>query len=281
MSTDYVLKFIVSCKCKNDMVEIRMNDFFSSLEEFVVAESDSETSCETEEQRMDQDPTPSVRLPPKKVSNRRVVPPVREAISSNKRKKQYPQNFRHEWLMNPAFRRWLRSVEGDRTAALCTLCQKILGAKLSTLNYHAFQDKKHEALIASLGPDFNDYEEDIEKGKACLKIMFCNFFSDKLFAISIIDPLLEFMKYVSRKFPLALQALKFGRTYLTEVVNKEYSPYIKDELTKTLMNGGFSVLFDESTDKSSTKHGAVQVRYVNNELGKIMTSLYCLPEVVQ
>lgn len=45
------------------------------------------------------------------------------------------------------------------------------------------------------------------------------------------------------------------------------------------MNDVFSILFDESTNVKTSKHGAILIRYFNESLEKITTSLWDLPEV--
>ena len=59
-----------------------------------------------------------------------------------------------------------------------------------------------------------------------------------------------------------------------------FKPYYMQELQHEIGNHYFSILFDESTDNSSTKNCAIVVRYFNTIKFEIVTRFLCLAECI-
>lgn len=76
----------------------------------------------------------------------------------------------------------------------------------------------------------------------------------------------------------ALREVSMKRTTFTKII-KSVAASHKIELFQALLSNKFSILFDESTDVTSKKHGCVIVRYFDNKSKKIVSALWAMDSI--
>lgn len=70
----------------------------------------------------------------------------------------------------------------------------------------------------------------------------------------------------------ATDGLKLHRTKCTEIMKNVLASYFRQELLDDIGNQKFSILLDESTDVSVSKHLGLVIRYYSNTQEKIVSS---------
>ncbi|XP_067123238.1 zinc finger protein 862-like [Centruroides vittatus] len=210
---------------------------------------------------------------------------VKKDDKSEKKGKNYPQNFCDKWLQMGEFKTWLRRSTVYPNKAFCAVCQKTISGNVCHLRRHATNTKHKQAMksletVKSRGllEAFQRKSNQQEKLEAELKLaMFC---VEHNLPIKIMDHLPKLIQSVCHDSNIA-KDLKVARTKTTELIKEKLSAKSCEEMTSVLQNVKFSLIIDETTDISSTKCLAVIARYFDNSSGKARDRFMGLLQVQQ
>ncbi|KAK0077509.1 hypothetical protein PV325_003892 [Microctonus aethiopoides] len=187
--------------------------------------------------------------------------------STKKRKLHSEQKYSHLWEKNQMFSGWVKkSTRGDYYfyCESCKCDSKCEGGK-RVLEKHA-ESAKHKSnvkgivrkpTITSMLPESatNSFTDKNNSGK----IKMTCFLATHNLPFSLADDLKDLVQSVIPDSKLASE-LTFGKTKAHAIVTNVTGKVAETQLTKILQQNKFSLIVDESTDRSSTKHLALIVR---------------------
>lgn len=215
-----------------------------------------------------------------------------EAEVPKKKRKQYKQKFREEWLLKPEFRDWLRKDKKDDYAAVCNMCNnKKLSAEISILTRHketashinnakkfsSSTSKKTQQSIVSAFHTQTQSEKDLIKSST---IKLAAFVAEHRISSNTMDHLTDLLPQLCPDSKIA-KGIKLKRTKVQAVINNCIGASEKQSLINDLKVQKFSILIDESTDISVTKTVAVVVRYFDSKPGQIISRFWDLIQLFE
>lgn len=176
---------------------------------------------------------------------------------------------------------WLKSASDGSNNAFCKLCSRNLIPKLDVIRKHS-KSKDHEqreSAVLKTNKSFFDKQAQISSDS--LKSAEIKFAVSTCChsAIRSIDHMSELIAENSNGSKLA--EMRLHRTKCSKLLTEVISPSLKEELANDLKDVLYSLLVDESTDVSSTKHLCVCVRFFNRRRGKIDTAFLGLTPVIR
>ena len=190
-------------------------------------------------------------------------------------KKNIQETFKI-WKQIPQLAAWLELSATDETQYYCLFCGENKAPRLDLLRRHANtpKHKNNEFKFLNVLPPLTDLEKSVEIAAISLS----GLFAVKHLAPHLIESLLPLLKKI---FPdsLILQNLHLSRFKMTEIIKKILADTRRKRLREVLQNQEFSIIIDESTDKSTLHSLCVVVRYVDNVNQKVNESLWDLIDV--
>ncbi|XP_044588770.1 uncharacterized protein LOC123267949 [Cotesia glomerata] len=203
---------------------------------------------------------------------------------------KYQKRFQESWMKDPMFCQWLRQVSDDGNKAYCKVCKKELRAHKADLVRHKDSEKhKKNARAITFHPSMNKVfpsMNPVNKKKLVTKFelqlavhVACHS------SIRVIDHLSDLMKdhfksYNDKNIKLD-QYLRIHRTKCTALLTKVIAPSLFKQQLRDIKDVSFSLILDESTDVSCTKHLCICIRYFNSRKEKIVSQYLGLIPVVE
>ena len=190
--------------------------------------------------------------------------------------------FQEAWLSNADFQPWLDRVDGNPSKAFCKTCKRTIGAEITSIKRHKTTKLHTTTESEERERVLEDEEEDVPQsidGVAQATVLFASFIAEHNLPFSIADHLVELHM---KMFPdsVIAQELFLKRTKCTEIVKSLGNSVINDVVCK-LRKNKFSVIIDETTDISTMKCCAVNVRFFDQEAGKVTTAMLDLFNVYE
>ncbi|KAJ2954866.1 hypothetical protein O0L34_g3184 [Tuta absoluta] len=230
----------------------------------------------------DADRSPT-RTPPRKVPKKGGWTRKKEGNTTSQHR---TQNFRLQWLNDPAFKDWLLEDKSDSTKAKCAFCpDTTMVAEISNIKIHA-STKKHLAnkpgstsktqKLTSFGFQKGVTPQNKEKARAEIKL--AGFFAEHNIPFSVADHLTDLLKEIVIDSKL-IKEIDLKRTKVTAVVKNVIGEGHKSELANKLKQTKFSIMTDETTDVTSIKTACVVVRYFDEDAQKICSAFWELYKV--
>lgn len=182
----------------------------------------------------------------------------------------------------PGFKPWLSLIEGDPAHVYCKICKTTFGSHLNTIKRHAISGKHLKMIENSETPVELDFDIKAAKERYRRKVVeqelkFVAMFPDNFIAYQNAPRLL---KSIQNVVPCPhWDTMKAGETKVRNMAVNVIAKSWKLELAQILKKDFFSMIIDESTDKSKKKCLAIDARYVDYENKKILTSLFALPPI--
>nr|XP_033330914.1 uncharacterized protein LOC117222954 [Megalopta genalis] len=187
---------------------------------------------------------------------------ISESSSPPTKRRASEQTFRDKWLEDPTFSAWLAKSD-NVLHAWCRACKKNLKAKKSNLDLHS-TSQMHILSMQSLGEmgtngsTIGGFESQVKRAEI-------------RYTLDVVDHNLSFysrghfigMAKEVTPDNVVLQHCTLKRSKMAMIVKNVLSKYIVEETMSILRNKYFSLLMDESTDISSTKHVCLLARYVD------------------
>lgn len=176
-------------------------------------------------------------------------------------KKKYEQKFLSAWLTDPEFKEWLQK---RNEAPYCKLCECKLSCAKTALKRHK-ENKKHKELIQiQASSPITSLLGSHVKNAARIEIKLCSFITENNLPISIVENLVPLLRDL---FPSdqALCEVMLGKQKATNVIRQVLGFYSIHECVAKLKANKFSLIVDETTDKSTTSQLAVLGVYFNEK----------------
>ncbi|XP_046972275.1 zinc finger protein 862 [Vanessa cardui] len=205
-----------------------------------------------------------------------------------KKRKQYKQKFREEWLLKSEFRDWLRKDKKDEYIAICNMCNnKRLSAEISVLVRHKetvshisnakkFSCSSSKTTQQTIVSAFQSSQTPIEKDVIKISTLkLAAFVAEHNISSNTMNHLTDLIPQLCPDSKIA-KCLKLKRTKVQAVINNCIGATEKQSLIKDLQVQKFSILIDESTDISVIKTVAIVVRYFDTEKGQVMSRFWDL-----
>ncbi|XP_017893309.1 uncharacterized protein LOC108632933 isoform X2 [Ceratina calcarata] len=179
-------------------------------------------------------------------------------------KKQRKQEFRDAWLQDDSFKPWLERCEDDPYKARCNFCNKKLGVGRCNLLKH--KDSVQHAINTGRAQG-----EVSELANYSVKKAEIRFSLDVVEHNRSFHSYNHFVKMLKQAIPDSeiMKNVSLGRGKMTGIVKNVINKAIILKNMAAMKDKFFSILLDESTDVSNTRHLCILARYVNK--GKINT----------
>ncbi|KAK2715917.1 hypothetical protein QYM36_010478 [Artemia franciscana] len=250
-----------SKNCDQDMISLG-EESGSSTESSESEESDSDDECVDE--RM------NVKAKPKK------------------KKTHYKHKFNSDWLSDKDLQKWIWKDEKDSTRFMCLVCNKsYIGGKTHALRhsknkFHVknFEAKQHTTDLTNLCSSNVEFKKSVmlQKSVENAELKLSGFIAEHNLPFRVMEHLPGLLKNV---FPDSVIAGKItcGRDKTRNIIVKKLAPDADQALSEKLQKCKFSILLDESTDKSVVKSMAVVARFWCPQLKRVCDRLLGLVEV--
>lgn len=193
--------------------------------------------------------------------------------SSKKSKRlKYFQKYRREWENDENLAGWIKQGKSD-TEAYCTVCNKsinigstgkqiLLRHKQGALHMKLAGSGKKQQKLTSLG-SFNkatSHEAAVKKAD----IHLAAYVAEHNISYNAVEHLPNLIRVICPDSEIA-KKIKCGRTKCSSIVKNVMGKQNERDIVSILKSQKFSLIIDESTDKSTTKHLAMVCRYFNDD----------------
>ncbi|KAF0730139.1 zinc finger protein 862-like, partial [Aphis craccivora] len=184
-------------------------------------------------------------------------------------KRKFVHKFRNEWLTKTEFQLWLaKSLKGD-TYFSCTVCKKDYHGGISAVKKHAkaeshlsIANSRKNIIPINKNPVFHKASQLQTKSKEA-EIRLSMFIIEHNIAIQTSDHLIPLFKSICPESDV-VKNISCNRTKATAIVCNVIGKHGSANLIERMKTNIFSIMIDESTDKSSVKHLAIVTRIVDS-----------------
>lgn len=185
--------------------------------------------------------------------------------------RHFIHKYRPEWEQNQEYKNWIQPSKKGGTFFYCKVCGDDKKAGISAVKRHCKSEKhiKNFKVIKSNRPititdGFINAKSTENKVKEA-EIRIAAFIAEHNIAIRSSDHVVELIKAVCPDSAVS-RKLSCDRTKCTALINNVIGKTSFEEIVAHMRENKFSILIDESTDRSSKKHLAVVVRTCLNLL---------------
>lgn len=182
------------------------------------------------------------------------------------------RKFRDAWMDKDDYREWLRRVEDIPNKAKCVVCNVDFAAEITSIKRHKIS-KFHELQITRVRTRQNAPENanhQVEERVTRAEYKLAAFFAEHDLSFNSADHLVDLLKYL---FPECNDIQK-----LTKVID-QMGQCNRETLHEVLRQTKFSLIVDETTDISTSKHCAISARFYDPTAKKIKSRLLDLVDV--
>lgn len=202
------------------------------------------------------------------------------------KKKQYVHKYRSAWEEMPEFK-CIRSSKKGENYFHCMVCGDDYLAGKSALKKHikttkhSKNSKSHANLIPANKMPRVLQQSSIKNKTSAAELRIAMFIVEHNIAHRTTDHLVSLIKTISSDCsePDVINNIKCNRTKATALINNAVGSYGQEELVKNMNNQSFSILIDESTDKSSIKTLAIIVRLMDLNKFIVRDEFFSLTEI--
>jgi len=186
------------------------------------------------------------------------------------KKKLYQQNYRVEWEQKTEFSSWLSRSKKGTSYFHCKACNNDNLGGLSAVRKHS-DSAKHTKNLKSIKntTPINKmnkltYLNNVERRKKEAEIKISMFITEHNISFRTSNHLVALIKSVCPESE-DIKKITCNRSKATAIVKNTIGKQGFEDLIEKLKTQYFSILIDESTDKSSIKHLAIVVRILDQE----------------
>lgn len=198
-----------------------------------------------------------------------------------KKKLDYKQKFRKEWLQIKAFQGWLKPPTLGSSKPMCTLCVCELTCSKTGIDRHGQSSAHIRLQKASLQQCSVSASFQKQLQPAAYRMLtesrICAFIAQNDLPFSICKPLVDLIKEVcpsniSEKE--SLKQLKMCATKCTNVMRQGLGYRFSRNLADCLKHTKFSIIPDETTDVGTEKQLAICVVYFDQDTFEVVTAFF-------
>ncbi|XP_072381987.1 uncharacterized protein [Diabrotica undecimpunctata] len=188
-----------------------------------------------------------------------------ETSSRCLKRTKYMQTYKKQWENNLKYSGWIKHSSKGVNFAFCSCCAKHINVSSGTdaVDKHANRKihmDKAKAMKSQSKLQFDRITNKSEDQRKA-EIRLCAFLVEHNLPFTIMDHLPDLLKTIN---PDVIKELKCARTKSQNIVEKIMGKYSFEILCEDLRRKKFSLIIDESTDLSTTKHLCLVVRYEKN-----------------
>ena len=180
------------------------------------------------------------------------------------KKKSYSHKFSNEWLEDKNFRLWLAPSKKSPLHFHCKFCNDDNKGGKSAVRKH-MNTSKHQRAAKSI-KNVHSIESHLGKATTLEKktkeaeMRIAMFISEHNISFRTSDHLVQLIKSIDSD---AVSKISCNRTKATAIVNNVLGATSFENLIDKIRSQKFTMLIDESTDKSATKNLAIVVRLLD------------------
>jgi len=203
-------------------------------------------------------------------------------------KKKFTHKFRREWMIDDDLEPWLtESIRGD-TYFYCKFCNSDYLGGISAVKKHG-NSEKHKSVSSSIKNIITldkmrtvQSASEIAVKRKEAEIRLAMFIVEHNIALRTSDHLVYFVVSLLKTIcpeSDVIRNISCNRTKATAIVCNVIGEYSSMNLTDRMKNNLFSIMIDESTDHSNTKHLVIVTRMMNNETYEVRDEFAGLVQV--
>lgn len=181
----------------------------------------------------------------------------------------YSKKIKQSWQKEEQFRNWLKKSPKSTAAkdvAFCSICGVDITCGKSELVRHS-KSQRHRKLAqqhASL-QSMTTYvlsNDPVDRSARKFELMMCAFLSEHYLPISLSESLFDLFKTLFSCIDNeGLKRVSLGKQRTSNIIRPVFGKHFSDELCTSLRERLFSVIIDETTDRSTTKQLCILVQY--------------------
>ncbi|CAH1995712.1 unnamed protein product [Acanthoscelides obtectus] len=204
-----------------------------------------------------------------------------------KKKMKYSQSYKSDWEKEPRFTGWLIKSQKGKNFGFCKACNKdinISSGKDSLIKHT--QRKIHEQNVKSIKsqPSMTKFVTDTKRRQRAqdtkeAEIRLAAFVAEHNLPFTVMEHLPDLIKNICSDSEIA-RGLASSRNKTTSIVKNVIGQEEFLNVCEDLRQNKFSLIVDESTDVSTTKHLCSVVRYRKNNVIKDKFLLYYLYQML-
>lgn len=203
-------------------------------------------------------------------------------VGTPKKKRKYEHKFQEKWEHDRRFSSWICKSKNSNKA-FCNVCNCELAGSVTLLERHS-KTEKHMKNLESRDKSqrmtsfFQRSVSSFEKQVAASELKLCAFVAEHNLPIAIMDHLPGLLANAAPDSKIA-KSVKCARTKATSHFKQLIGPSYFDDLIFHLKRIMFSLIIDESTDLSTTKHLVLICRFYDVDIQRTQDKFLCLMEV--
>lgn len=195
-------------------------------------------------------------------------------LIDNIRSKGYgAYKFKKEWCQDSSFANWLKQVS-DPQSAYCTFCRVFITAKASVLKKHAKSANHLE--IAEILKEGSEGKLTRRQKILRAEIKLAALVVSRHVPFLLCDYLTPLLKQLFAEESETAKNLTLCRTKVSNIIKNILAPAQTERLTTILKNTKYSIIPDESTDRSTASLLGIEVRYADEKKEQIVDSFWDL-----
>lgn len=199
-------------------------------------------------------------------------------------KKSYEHRFCDSWMNNKDFRPWFASSNKSVTHFYCKICFEDNKGVISAVKKHMSTMKHQRAAkavsnttsISEVNKQMFSKTTTIEKKTKEAELRIAMFVTEHNISFNTTDHQVQLIKSIS---PEVVSKVSCNRTKANAIVKNVLRATGFKNLVDKIQNQQFSMIIDESTDKSATKHLAVIVRLLDYNVYDVKDDFLCLIDI--
>lgn len=196
-----------------------------------------------------------------------------------KKKLNYKQKIRNEWLQIKAFQGWLKPPTPGNSKPMCTQCACNLTCSKTAIERHSksaahIRLQKSSQQQCSISDSFQKLQQPAAY-RMLTESRICAFIAQNNLPFTISKPLVNLIKETcpsNTSEKESLKQLKMCATKCTNVMRQGLGYKFSRDLVDRLKHTKFSIIPDETTDVGSEKQLAICVVYFDQDTFEVVTA---------
>ncbi|XP_008178816.1 zinc finger protein 862-like [Acyrthosiphon pisum] len=196
------------------------------------------------------------------------------------RKKQYTPKYRKQWESLADFQKWLTGSKKGDIYFHCNICYDDYLGGLTAVRKHGSceKHKKNALSVVNMCNPMSKLKslKSLEDKTKDSELRLSMFIVEHNISLRTSDHLVQLIKSIP---PEVKNNLTCNRTKATALINNVIGKFSFENLVSRMQNSYFSILIDESTDRSSIKHLAIVVRIMDKNQFLVRDEFACLESI--